>query len=245
MANKQIEKSLNTKYQHLFFDLDHTLWDFETNSKETLGDLFIEYKLEEESGYSFQTFLNTYYGVNDKMWELYRNGKITRDELRYRRFRDTFATFNYVNDEVITRFESDYMSICPTKPNLMVGALDLLETVQQHYQLHIITNGFNNTQAVKLKSSGLDVYFKEVLTSDEVGVSKPDARIFIEALKRAGATRKNALMIGDNLLADVLGAKNCGIDQAYYNPAKTRHSEKVTLEISQLADLKPFLGVHS
>lgn len=228
---------MKKKYKHLFFDLDHTLWDFEANSRETLTELYVNYEVERHSGFGFEDFLRTYYKVNDKMWELYHNGKISRDELRLRRFRETFALFDYENDDAITRFETDYMSICPTKPHLMEGAVELLDMLKLHYHLHIITNGFNKTQETKLNSSGLKAYFKHVLTSDEIGVSKPDARIFIEALKRSGAVRKNSLMIGDNLFADVLGAKNCGIDQVFFNPKKEKHNEKITLEVSHLSDL--------
>lgn len=229
------------RYQHLFFDLDHTLWDFQTNSRDTLVELFAMHRLSERIGKGVEHFLETYYKVNEAKWDLYRHGKITKTQLRHERFRDTFASYEYDDVEFSIQFEREYLDISPHRTALMPHALEVLEELNATYSLHIITNGFSEVQDVKLTKSGLKPYFDEIITSESVGINKPAAAIFVESMKRAGARRNESLMIGDNLQADILGAKNCGIDQVFYNPDSKPHSEKVTFEIRSLQELLNFL----
>lgn len=230
-----------SKYQHLFFDLDHTLWDFETNSQEALLDLYQKHQLQERLKASVEDFLSAYYKINDALWAQYRLGKLTKTELRHLRFQKAFHSFGPLEEDTILSFEKDYMDLAPQKTALMPGTLELLSALKPHYQMHIITNGFEETQAVKLRCSGLRPFFDLVLCSDTVGINKPEAGIFIEALKQSGAHRKNSLMIGDNLAVDVAGARNVGMDQVYYNPQKIIHQEKVSFEIHALKELLDFL----
>jgi len=229
------------KYQHLFFDLDHTLWDFAKNSEQALIELYHSYAWESILNLPVDTFLTSYYQKNDEMWELYRAHKIDKATLRHRRFAETFAIFNYQHDDKVANFEKDYIHLAPRKTVLFPGCIEMLNILQEHFNMHIITNGFEETQHIKLEKSGLSPFFDKIVTSDRIGVNKPEAKIFLEAMRLAGATRKESLMIGDNLVADILGARNVGLDQVYFNPEKNKHQEKVSFEISNLVDLPALL----
>ena len=229
------------KYQHLFFDLDHTLWDFAKNSEQALIELYDSYAWESILNLPVDTFLKNYYQKNDEMWALYRAHKIDKATLRHRRFAETFAIFNYQHDDKVARFEKDYIYLAPRKTVLFPGCIEMLKALQKHFKMHIITNGFEETQHIKLEKSGLNSFFDKIVTSDRLGVNKPEAKIFLEAMRLAGASRKESLMIGDNLVADILGAKNVGIDQVYFNPEKNRHQERVSYEISDLGELPALL----
>lgn len=232
---------MNIAYQHLFFDLDHTLWDFETNSQEALLDLYARYNLADRLDAPVDQFLKAYYEINDALWAQYREGKVTKEALRHLRFHRAFHSFGPLDEQTINDFEAEYMNLAPRKTALMPGALKVLVELKAHYKLHIITNGFAESQTIKLDSSGLTSFFDEVICSDQIGVNKPEAKIFISALKKAGASRKNSLMIGDNLAVDVLGAKNVGMDQVYYNPKGLKHDEKITYEVQHLEEMLTLL----
>lgn len=232
---------MTTRYRHLFFDLDHTLWDFEANSRLTLLDLFTKHNLEQGLKIGYDDFYKTYIKVNDSKWTLYRNGGITKERLRLERFRDTFSTFGFNDDEFSAVFEKEYLSICPHKTQLLPGTEELLEYLQHRYELHVITNGFVETQKTKMEKSGLELFFESMISSEEVGVNKPSPEIFKESLQRTGANPKTSLMIGDNLQADIIGAQTFGMDQVFYNPLKIAHTERPTFEISHLLEMKNFL----
>ncbi|WP_417588661.1 YjjG family noncanonical pyrimidine nucleotidase [Owenweeksia hongkongensis] len=232
---------MTTKYNHLFFDLDHTLWDFEANSRLTLLDLFVKHNLEQQLKTEYEDFYKSYIKVNDGKWALYRTGGITKEQLRLERFRDTFSTFGYVDNEFAAVFESEYLSICPHKTQLLPGTEELLEYLRKRYELHVITNGFLETQKIKMKESGLELFFQSMISSEEIGVNKPAPQIFEKSLKRTGADSKTSLMIGDSLHADILGAQSFGMDQVFYNPLKVKHNERPTFEISHLLEMKNFL----
>lgn len=229
------------KYNHLFFDLDHTLWDFDLNSRETLTDLFSKYELHQSLKTEPDNFVSTYFRINEEKWKLYRKGSITKADLRKERFFETFLEFGLNDEEFSHQFEVEYIDLCPHKTALLPYTLEILDYLKDDYQLHIITNGFSEIQDIKLSKSGLKPYFDKIISSDYIGVNKPGAAIFIESLKLAGANRKESLMIGDNLGADIIGARNCGIDQVYFNPELSIHEEKVTYEISNLKELKKIL----
>lgn len=232
---------MTLKYKHIFFDLDHTLWDFETNSQEALLDLYTKHNIEARLNAPVHEFLSAYYEINDALWADYRRGEVTKEALRHLRFQRAFHTFGKLDEETIGIFEQEYMHLAPQKTALLPGTLKLLTALKKHFHLHIITNGFQETQKVKLSCSGLNAFFEVVICSDQIGVNKPESKIFVEALHRAGAKRSNSLMIGDNLQVDVLGARNAGIDQVYYNPKQELHSFKPTFEVSHLEEIIPLL----
>lgn len=225
-------------FQHIFFDLDHTLWDFETNSRRTIETLFEDRSLSEKTGCDAHTFYEKYIEINDAKWALYRTGTITKERLRAERFADTYASFGYVDQHGAAEFERDYLATCPYQTTLMEGALEIVSYLSENYHLNIITNGFHETQKIKLRESRLEPYFRNLICSDVVGVNKPNRRIFAEALRLSGALRKSSVMIGDNLAIDVLGARDSGLSQVFYNPDRQKHGEKITFEVSELSQLK-------
>lgn len=228
-------------YQHIFFDLDHTLWDFDRNSRETLEELFEAYSLKNYGIAAFQDFIETYHQVNDLKWEEYRQGLISKEHLRATRFHDTLLRFEIDHPKLAAEIDHEYIQRSPHKTHLFPNALEVLEYLAEKYRLHIITNGFTEVQDIKLTQSGLHPFFTYKITSEMVGANKPDPVIFRHALKMAGAKRTESIMIGDNLEVDIVGARRVGLDQVYFNPDKKPHSEKVTFEILNLAELKTFL----
>ncbi len=229
------------KYEHLFFDLDHTLWDFEANSKTTLEDMFGRHGLQEVTGVDREVFYKTYIEINNHKWKLYSEGTITKQDLRAQRFADTFRQFGFDDPLFCRNFEEEYIATCPHQTQLMPGTIEILDYLRHRYELHIITNGFMETQDTKLTKSGMMPYFTNVFSSEAIGVNKPAPQIFLESLKMAGAEIGSSLMIGDNLQADIVGARQCGLDQVYYNPEKILHSENPTYEVEHLLQLKEFL----
>lgn len=229
-------------YRHLFFDLDHTLWDFETNAHETLEQLFAEYDLARHGLFSFAEFSARYRDVNHALWRLYQSNKVTQKQLREVRFVRTLTRLGVAEADVPTDMSARFTDILPYKAAVFPHTHDVLGYLQgKGYRLHLITNGFEDVQHIKLKSSDLTRYFEEVITSEHSGHLKPDPRMFAHALARTGATAAESLMVGDNLECDVLGAYNAGIDQVYFNPDKRRHFAETTYEISSLAELRDFL----
>lgn len=228
-------------YKHVFFDLDHTLWDFRYNSKEALNELYLKHNLKDQLKAEFEDFFNTYQKVNDKLWIAYGLHKVTKEDMRVLRFQECFKEYALVNPELSAKVDKEYLEITPYKTKLIDGAKEVLDYLSSNYELHIITNGFIDSQAIKLRSSGIRDYFHKVVSSEEVGVNKPRAKIFIESLNRAKAKRKESIMVGDNLYTDILGAKNCGIDQVFYNPENIAHTESPSFEIARLTEIKEFL----
>jgi putative hydrolase of the HAD superfamily len=229
-------------YRHLFFDLDHTLWDFETNAHETLAQLFADYDLARHGLFTFAEFSARYSEVNHALWRLYQSNKVTQQQLREVRFVRTLTRLGVAEADIPTDISARFTDILPRKAAVFPHTHDVLGYLKHKgYHLHLITNGFEEVQHIKLASSKLADYFEEVVTSERSGCLKPDPRMFAHALARAGATAAESLMVGDNLECDVLGAYNAGIDQVYFNPAKRRHFAQTTYEISSLAELREFL----
>ena len=231
---------MNFQYKHLFFDLDHTLWDFETNSHETLMDMFDAFSFL-GSHHNKLDFINRYNYHNDIYWEQFRKGELSREDLRHIRFRTTLSEFEIQDEELVKKLAVAYLEILPTKTNLFHDTIEVLEALVKKYSIHIITNGFEEIQYKKIKSSGMEKYFKYVITSESAGKQKPDPIIFNYALQQTNAEIKNSLFIGDSIEADINGAKAVGMDYVFYNPKKTTHNEKFMLEINSLSELLHFL----
>lgn len=230
-----------SRYRHLFFDLDRTLWDMERNAHETLAELFHRYGLQERGIESAPVFIGHYNRYNDLLWDRYRRKLIDKATLRALRFKQSLAHFGIHDDALAAQFDHDYIAEAPQKKNLIPGAIELLDALRNDFKLHIITNGFPEVQQHKLSHCGLQPYFDVIVTSEGCGYSKPDKRIFRHALKKAKATEAESLMIGDDLHVDIVGAREAGIDQVFFNPAKGPHEEKVTYEIAALNELLQLL----
>ncbi len=234
------------KYQHVFFDLDHTLWDYDTSARHTLSQLYTTYELAGRGAKPLEQFIHVFFEVNEGLWDQYNKGQISKYVLRTERFRRVFDAAGVIprlcTPEVVADFNRDYLDLCPQQPNLVSGALEVLDALHGQFHLHIITNGFNEAQGVKMEKSGLSPYFQEVITSEAAGAKKPAGGIFDFALKKTGATRAGSLMIGDNLSTDIRGAREYGMDQVYYNPEGKTHNEPVSHEISHLKEVIDILG---
>ncbi|MGB3777883.1 MAG: YjjG family noncanonical pyrimidine nucleotidase [Tunicatimonas sp.] len=228
-------------YRHLLFDLDHTLWDFDKNATETLYELYDTHQLSILGNFSEQQFCDTFVIVNRALWKQYDQGAYDQQRLRSERFSQILIQLGVAADRVPTQLADDYLRICPTKPHVMPHTVATLDYLRQHYQLHILTNGFAAVQAIKLRSAGLTDYFTEVVSSDTTGHRKPHRPVFDYLLDRIGAGPQECLMIGDNLETDVRGAREAGIDQVFYNPRRIRHSEAVTHEVTCLSELRSIL----
>ncbi len=206
------------KYKHLFFDLDHTLWDFEANSRQTLEELFHSMKLESKGVNDFNLFHKNYLVHNDTLWDRYRNGFIKVDELRWKRMWLTLLDFKIADEPLAREMGVVFLDLLPTRKILFPYTIELLDYLtDKNYQLHLITNGFEKTQHSKLKNSGLDKYFLTVITSEASNSLKPHKEIFDYAFQKTGALQKESIMIGDTIEVDILGAVNAGIDQVHVN----------------------------
>lgn len=223
---------------HLFFDLDHTLWDFATNSRETLSELYHEMELQGHGVKDLHDFLKIYEEVNDEKWAQYRAGVIDKETLRNTRFADALKRFEVNHPELAHEMEVEYIRRSPYKTNLFPDTIQTLEYLQHKYELHIITNGFSEVQDIKLTQSGLKPFFDKIITSESVGVNKPDPKIFLHALSSTNASRNTAVMIGDSLEADIRGARRVGMHQVFFNPHGTAHTDKISREIRSINELR-------
>ncbi|TVR76403.1 MAG: noncanonical pyrimidine nucleotidase, YjjG family [Chitinophagaceae bacterium] len=228
-------------YKHIFFDLDHTLWDFEKNSKETLEEMYADFHLNTWGIKSFDDFYTNYKNINLEYWRLYRENKIQKHDLRFGRFYKTLKAFGVEEESLTNKLADRYVESCPRKQHLFPFALEILNYLKGKYKLHVITNGFKESQYTKLTSSGIRDYFEHIITSEDVQSKKPDRRIFEYSMQRCAAINSDCIMIGDNLIADILGAKSVLIDQVYFNPFKTAHKEQITFEVGCLSEIKRFL----
>ena len=206
------------KYKHLFFDLDHTLWDFEANARATLSELYGSLQLEERGVNDFDLFYKNYLGHNEKLWERYRNGFIRQQDLRVKRMRLALLDFKIADDVLAKEMSEKFLDLLPTRTILFPYTKEILQYLaDKDYQLHLITNGFEVTQHSKLKYSGLVPFFKKVITSEGSNSLKPNKEIFEYAFQKTGAAPKESIMIGDTIDVDILGAVNAGIDQVHVN----------------------------
>lgn len=206
------------KYAHLFFDLDHTLWDFNANARQTLTELYHELELQKVGVHDFETFYRYYLEHNDKLWERYRNGQVKSEELRWKRMWYTLLEFKIGNEPLARQMGYKFLEMLPTRTLLFPDTVSTLQYLyDKGYKLHLITNGFEDTQHTKLKSSGISQFFVEVITSEGSNSLKPKKEIFDYALQKAKALPHHSIMIGDSVEVDIIGAMNAGIDQVYMN----------------------------
>jgi putative hydrolase of the HAD superfamily len=210
-------KIVNMKFTNItdvFFDLDHTLWDFDRNSRLAFKRLFKKNKVE----IPFEDFITEYEPINFNYWKLFREEKVSKQQLRRGRLVDTFKRFNVIYPiSFIDLLSEGYIEELPYDNFLLDGAIDILDYLKPNYKLHIITNGFSEVQQLKLVNSKIAHYFDTVTSSEEVGVKKPNPLVFEKALSKANTLAKNSIMIGDTFEADVLGAENVGMSTIFYN----------------------------
>ena len=221
----------------IFFDLDHTLWDFDKNSMLAFKRVFKKFKITIE----FDAFLKIYEPINVEYWKKYREDKVSKESLRRGRLIDSFNFFDLIyTTEKIDEIADAYIQELPFDNHLFEGAVEILDYLILKYKLHIITNGFEEVQHKKLKNSGIDHYFSTVTTSEEVGVKKPNPKVFLTALNKANSLPAQSVMIGDSLEADILGANNIGMQTIFYNYRNENISKKIK-SIDSLLEIKNYL----
>ncbi|WKK66775.1 YjjG family noncanonical pyrimidine nucleotidase [Lutimonas zeaxanthinifaciens] len=223
--------------KHIFFDLDHTLWDFETNSNRTFEYIFQRNRIEVD----LADFHNVYRPINLRYWKLFREDKVTKADLRYSRLREAFDEVGVkIQDDMIHLLSEEYITYLADHNDLFENAIHVLDYLKEKYEMHIITNGFEEVQRRKLKNSNLMPFFDQIVTSEKVGVKKPHPEIFKYALEAAGADPDRSVMIGDNFEADILGAKNVGMQTIFCKFNGEIANEKVPT-VEKLIELKSLL----
>lgn len=229
-------------YKDLFFDLDHTLWDFETNSKETIQELYTTHRLADLGIIDFDGFYNTYSAHNHRLWDRYTKGFIKQEELRWKRVYLSLLDFKVANEPLAKQMSQAYLEILPNKKHLFPYTTEILDYLKQKdYKMHLITNGFESVQFKKIKNSGLQDYFIEVITSEASNSLKPQKEIFEYALKNANANVEKSIMIGDNEFADIQGGINMGMDTIFVNHIQVVPTVPATYTITHLKELENIL----
>ena len=229
------------KYKHLFFDLDHTLWDFDRNTAEAISELYQIFDFSKWTFFAFDDFMVIFNEVNNYLWNKFNKGQIERDELRNKRFGIILEKLGVNEKEIPEGIGEKYLEIAPVKTNVIPYTHDLLSYLKPNYQLHIISNGFDDVQHSKMKASKIHEYFDLIVTSDSSGYRKPQKGIFEFAMNNAGATKNDSIMIGDNIDTDIIGAQNASMDQIFFNPNNSQHNLNVTYEISSLKQIMNIL----
>ena len=229
--------------KHLFFDLDRTLWDFETNSKKALEFLFSEFQLA-DSIQNFYSFHGTYKRINASLWKLYGKGKMTKEELRDERFIQTLSSFNIHDRTLAVKFSDSYVEFSPKQTILFPNTLETLEELKKlNYQMHIITNGFEEVQHIKLDNSNLKPFFDVIVCSENVGCNKPDIRVFQYAMNKAKAKASESIMIGDDREVDILGAMRSGMRAILFDPENHHKQASDDLKIRNINELPLLLAM--
>lgn len=230
------------QYRQLFFDLDHTLWDFEANSKETLADLYQTNLLLNRGVTDFEQFFTHYSFHNHRLWDRYTKGFIRQEELRWKRMWLALLEFKIADEPLAKKMSVEFLETLPTKKKLFPYTFEILEYLKnKHYKMHLVTNGFESVQHNKLRESNLTAYFDHVITSEASNSLKPNKEIFEYALQKAGAVVAESIMIGDNQDADIQGGINAGMDTIFVNHLKVAPTVKSTYMIHHLKELENIL----
>lgn len=228
------------KFTHIFFDLDHTLWDYDYNARKVLSDIYEQFSLQKVLTCSLDGFISTFFKINAELWHYYNSGQISRDDIRVMRFLKVFKACGSKDELLAAEISTSFLYHCPRQTRLMPDADILLNYLQKKYQLSIITNGFEEVQAIKMRSAGLEKYFNYVFTSETTGHRKPEAELFYHALEITKGEKSMSLMIGDNHYTDVMGAVNAGITPLFYNPTGRKKSD-CELQVTHLSELMKIL----
>lgn len=230
------------KYKHLFFDLDHTLWDFDANAQDALHEVYDQFQLADRGVTPFETFYSKYKHHNDVLWDRYHKGFITGEELKWKRMWRTLLDFKIADEGLSKEMSAAFLTLLPTRKRLFPNTIETLNYLRDKgYEMHLITNGFEAVQWNKLRNSGLEPYFTHVVTSEASNSLKPKREIFDYALNKAGAEIQHSIMLGDNLEADIQGAINVGMDNIFVNHTNSNTHLNPTYTIRDLSELRQIL----
>ena len=231
-----------TKYQHIFFDLDNTLWDFDRSSILAFDKIYEIFNLINYGIPSAKDFHTTYFDHNNRLWDLYRKGEIDKDFLKIERFRLPLKDYGIVDEKLSIDLGESYTDYAARLVALVPNTMEVLNYLKEkNYKIHLITNGFLEVQSIKMKASGLDKMIDSSFVSEEVGFKKPDHRIFFHAMNEVGGNIENSVMIGDDLSVDIIPAKEIGMKHIYFNRKKISHNEMLDYEIEDLIEIKEIL----
>jgi len=223
----------------IFFDLDETIWDYRSNAEDTLSELYHIHNLDRF--FSLPEFIIQFFTVNKELWDLFDRMEITKSVIREKRFPMVMERLQVENDALGLTIQDQFVELCPKKKKIIPQADVVIQQLSKRYKMYIITNGFEGIQTGKLKAAGVLEYFDHVITSEAAGAQKPDAQIFSYALQKAKALPSESLMIGDNLVTDIMGARNAGLEAIYFNPARDKHNKSIEHEIHHLSELLDIL----
>jgi putative hydrolase of the HAD superfamily len=227
------------KYKHIFFDLDHTLWDFDANARQTLEQMHLDLKLADRGIHNFELFYKNYLKHNDKLWERYRKGYIKQEELRLKRMWLALLDFHIADDTLAREMSDLFLQLLPSRTIIFPYTREILQYLtDKGYQLHLITNGFEKVQLCKLQSCGLDQFFNAIITSESSNSLKPEKEIFEFALSKTGATVQESIMIGDTIEVDIAGAMSVGMDQIHVNYSGKEQELIPTYTVRTLKELE-------
>jgi putative hydrolase of the HAD superfamily len=227
------------KYKHIFFDLDHTLWDFDANARQTLEQMHLDLKLAERGIHDFNLFHKNYLKHNEKLWERYRKGYIKQEELRLKRMWLALLDFQIADDTLAREMSDMFLQLLPSRTVLFPYTKEILQYLTgKSYQLHLITNGFEKVQLCKLQSCGLDHFFNAIVTSESSNSLKPEKEIFEFALNKTGAAVQESIMIGDTIEVDIAGAMGVGMDQIHVNYSGAKQELTPTYTVRTLKELE-------
>ena len=227
------------KYQTLLFDVDDTLLDFSAAEALALNLLF-----ESQNISPTKEMEESYKKINQRLWSLFEEGKISRDEVINTRFSLLFKEMDQLVDGVL--LEKNYRGYLEEGHQLINGAFELVSALQNHYELYIVTNGVSKTQDRRLRDSGLHPLFKEIFVSEDTGFQKPMKGFFDHVFDRIpNFSPEQALIIGDSLSSDIKGGQLAGLDTGWFNPnAKSNNTGILpTYEIQDLNELYTILNL--
>lgn len=238
----QLKPLFTQKPKHIFFDLDNTLWDHRKNAYLTLKEIYKREKVEQKHSIDFEDFHREYFTINEKLWEQIRDGEIDKEYLRKHRFYDAFLFFGIDDFELAQIFEHNFLDEILNYNDLVEGAVELLEYLtEQEYRLHILSNGFQEVTNRKCELSGISAFFETITSADEINIRKPKPQIYEYALKKAGANKAESIMIGDDWIADVEGAKAFGLQVVFFDVFNDNFEAEEVKVIKKLKEITKFL----
>ncbi len=230
------------KIQHIFFDLDNTLWDHRRNAYLTLKDIYRRENVSEKYSLNFEEFHKEYFTINERLWAQIRDGEIDKEHLRRHRFYDSFLFFSIDDFELAQVFEHNFLDEIVNYNDLVEGSFEILEYLSgKGYELHILSNGFEEVTYRKCELSGIQNYFTTITSADEIDVRKPHPEVFEYALKKAGANKEESVMVGDDWIADVEGGKSFGLAVVFFDVFNDNYEAEGVAVIKSLTDLKDLL----
>lgn len=229
------------RYKNLFIDLDDTIYDFSSASREAFMETY-ELLHYDRFFDSFNHYYSIYEPYNLELWHIYGEGKITKEELNKRRYSYPLEVVGIKDQELADTFCREALGRIPTKNRLIDGAIELLEYLRPKYNMYILSNGFKELQSHKMRTAGIDKYFDALILSEDIGVNKPNRELYEYALEKTGSKLEESIMIGDMFETDITGAANIGMKQIYFNPKKKEsHTFAPTYMVTELLQIKDIL----